>query len=125
MALSDDVVADPPVLAAIRACLERLVTELGARAGFLVDEKGTPFAAVGHVEFGFPHPLESLGDDDVVLKALVGETSASDRTSPYLVEPVGRRALLALAWPESATRATEHAVRRRLRQSAKEIKALL
>ena len=125
MALSDEVVSDPPVLAAIRARLENLVSELGARAGFLVDEKGTPFAAVGHVEFGFPHPLENLGDDDVVLNALVGETSVSDTTSPYLVEPVGRRALVALARPESATAETEHAIRRRLRQSAKEIEALL
>ncbi len=57
-----------------------------------MDENGTPFAAVGYVELGFPHPFENLGDNDVVLKALVGETSVSDRTSPCLVEPGGRRA---------------------------------
>ncbi len=59
------------------------------------------------------------------MKALVGEAPDSNAASPYLVERVGRRALIALAWPESATGGAERAIRRRLRQSAKEIDALL
>ena len=124
MALSDDLLAHPERLSAVRARLESLVSELDAAAGFLVDEEGTPFATVGHVEFGFPHPLSSLREGDALLKALLGQASLDDASS-CLVERVGRRALLALLLQAPPGPKEIRELRRRLRQSARELGALL
>jgi hypothetical protein len=126
MALSDDLLSYPQRLSAVRQEVADLVAELKAVAGFLVDEEGTPFATVGHMEFRFPHPLTNLGGGDALLKALVGESrSGKDEESRYLVERVGKRALLAL-FLESPLLATEQrAVRRRVRVAAKAIARLL
>lgn len=119
MALSDELLDYPKRLAAVRREIAALVSELGAGAGFLVDEAGAPFATVGHMEFQFPHPLTHLGGGDAVLGALLGETGNDE--SPYLVERVGRRALLAL----SVDPPHDRAARRRVRATAKAIAALL
>jgi hypothetical protein len=74
MALSDEILADPERMTRLRSRLEALARESGARAAFLVDEGGTPFATIGHVEFRLPHPLAGLveeGDADAILGALV------------------------------------------------------
>ena len=121
MALSDDLLAHPQRLSAVRARLESLVSELEAAACFLVDEEGTPFATVGHVEFGFPHPLR---EGDALLKALLGQASLDDGSS-CLVERVGQRALLALLLQAPPGPKETRALRRRLRQSARELGSLL
>ena len=128
MALSDDLLIYPHRLSTVRREVAGLVTELGATAGFLVDEEGTPFATVGHIEFRFPHPLTNLRGGDALLKALVGESPGGKENgegSRYIVERVGKRALLALLL-ESPLRSTGHrTMRRRIRVTAKAIARLL
>ena len=128
MALSDDLLIQPHRLSAVRLEIASLVAELGATAGFLVDEEGTPFATVGHMEFRFPHPLTNLRGGDALLKALVGESPGEKdegEESRYIVELVGKRALLALLL-ESPLRPTGHrTMRRRIRVTAKAIARLL
>ena len=60
MSLSDEILARPGAIAPIRHLLSELVSELGARSAFLVDEAGTPFGAFGNVEFPLPYPISSL-----------------------------------------------------------------
>jgi hypothetical protein len=119
MALSDDLLDAPRKLSAVRREISGLVGELGATAGFLIDEDGTPFATVGHMEFRLPHPLSNLRGGEALLKALVGEYEHAG--SRYLVERVGRRALLALLLETPQDR---HA-RRRARATAKTIASML
>ena len=120
----------PRRLSAVRQEVASLVTELKATAGFLVDEEGTPFATVGHIEFRFPHPLTNLSGGDALLKALVGESPGGpggndEGGSRYIVERVGKRALLALLL-ESPLRSSGHrTMRRRVRLTAKAIRRLL
>jgi hypothetical protein len=96
VSLSDDLLADADRLGRIRERLEALVDGCGARAAFLVDEGGTPFAAVGNVEFRLPHPLAGFleGNADAILAALVGEPAPSEASSGVLVERLSERALL-------------------------------
>ena len=98
MALSDEVLADPDRMTRLRSRLEALVRDSGAGAAFLIDEEGTPFATIGHVEFRLPHPLAGLveeGQADAILGALVGEPSI-ERGSGLVVERLNARALLVL-----------------------------
>jgi len=123
MALSDEILADPDRMARLRSRLEALARESGAGAAFLVDEGGTPFATIGHVEFRLPHPLAGLveeGEADAILGALVGEPQ-TERASGVVVERLSARALLVLVLPRPP------AARRRLaiRASARELAALL
>ncbi len=127
MALSDDLLICPHRLTAVRQEVAGLVVELKATAGFLVDEEGTPFATVGHMEFRLPHPLTNLGGGDALLKALVGEgLGAKDEGegSRYIVERVGTRALLALLLESPAPASEQRAMRRRVRLTAKAIARL-
>ncbi len=133
MALSDDLLIHPRRFSAVRQEVAGLVAESRATAGFLVDEEGTPFATVGHMEFRFPHPLTNLGGGDALLKALVGESPGGpggpggndEGGSRYIVERVGKRALLALLL-ESPLRSSGHrTMRRRVRLTAKAIRRLL
>jgi len=97
MALSDDILADRDRMRRVRSHLEALARDVGAGAAFLVDEAGTPFATVGHVEFRLPHPLAGFVEDgaaDGILEALVGEPQ--DRASSLVVERLSARALLVL-----------------------------
>ena len=126
---ADDLLIHPLRLSAVRQEVASLVTELRATAGFLVDEEGTPFATVGHMEFRLPHPLTDLGGGDALLEALVGESpggpSGKDEGegSRYIVERVSKRALLALLL-ESPLR-PHRTMRRRVRLTAKAIRRLL
>ncbi|HEY7819402.1 MAG TPA: hypothetical protein VIG29_14355, partial [Vicinamibacteria bacterium] len=99
VSLSDDLLADPDRLGRLRAHLDALVREYSARAGFLVDEEGTPFAATGNVEFRLPHPLAGFleeGNGDAILAALVGESPPVEPASAVIVERLSGRALLVL-----------------------------
>lgn len=100
MALSDDLLADRDRMKRVRSGITALAREAGASVAFLVDEAGTPFATVGHVEFRLPHPLASLveeGGADAILGALVGEPQ--NHSSSVVVERLGARALLVLVLP--------------------------
>jgi hypothetical protein len=123
MALSDEILADPDRMTRLRSRLEALARESGAGAAFLVDEGGTPFATIGHVEFRLPHPLAGLVEEDeadAILGALVGEPQ-TERASGLVVERLNARALLVLVLPRPP------AARRRLaiRASARELAAFL
>jgi hypothetical protein len=123
MALSDEILADPDRMTRLRSRLEALARESGASAAFLVDEGGTPFATIGHVEFRLPHPLAGLVEDgaaDAILGALVGEPQA-ERASGLVVERLRARALLVLVLSGSPS------PRRRLaiQASARELAELL
>jgi hypothetical protein len=101
MALSDEILEDPDRMSRLRSRLEALAFECGADAAFLVDEGGTPFATIGHVEFRLPHPLAGLveeRDADAILGALVGEPQSA-RPSGLVVERLSARALLVLVFP--------------------------
>jgi len=120
MALSDDLLDHPSKLSAVRREIDVLVDELDATAGFLIDEDGTPFATVGHVEFRMPHPLTNLRGGEALLRALVGEHESHG--SLYVIERVGRRALLALL-TEPPQSHGDRATRRRVREPARTIAA--
>jgi hypothetical protein len=123
MALSDEILADPERMTRLRSRLETLARKTGAGAAFLVDEEGTPFATIGHVEFRLPHPLAGLvekGDADAILAALVGEPQA-ERASGLVVERLSARALLVLV----LARAPAPRRRRSIQASAREIAELL
>ena len=121
MSLSDEILQNRTLLHELRSRLRALVDETGARAAFLVDEEGHPFATVGHIEFELPHPLASLverGAPDPLLGALLGEPETG--ASGYLVERAGARALLVLRHDRpSAER------RARVREAARAIDAIL
>jgi hypothetical protein len=99
VSLSDDLLADSERLGQLRERLEALVQKHSARGGFLVDEEGTPFAAIGNVEFRLPYPLAGFleeGNADAILAALVGESAAAEPASALVVERLSERALLVL-----------------------------
>ena len=120
MALSDDILADPDRMTRLRSCLEALACKSGARAAFLVDEGGTPFATIGHVEFRLPHPLAGLVEEseaDAILAALVGEPQ-TERASGLVVERLSARALLVLILPRPPSSRRRLAIRSRTRELA-------
>lgn len=125
MAVSDDLLHHPHRLSAVRKQIESVVADLGAAAGFLVDEDGTPFATVGHVEFQLPHPLPSLREGDALLKALVGEDPSEVDGGRILVERVGDRALLTLLFEKPLPSTRKRATRRRSRDCARAVAHLL
>ena len=88
MELSDDILANPERLT-------ELCTRLKARACFLVDESGTPFATVGYLEYPFPNPHASLSGGEDILNVLVG--ASKTRSSPELaLKIIASRALLVI-----------------------------
>lgn len=118
MALSDEILVDPERMTRLRSRLEALARESGARAAFLVDEGGTPFATIGHVEFRLPHPLAGLveeGEADAILGALVGEPQR-ERPSGLVVERLSARALLVLILPRPPSSRRRLAIRSRTRE---------
>jgi hypothetical protein len=120
MALSDEILADPDKKTRLRRRLEALARESGAGAAFLVDERGTPFMTVGHVEFRLPHPLAGLveeGGADPILRALVGEPQ-SEEASGFVVERLSERALLVLVLPHPPGSRRRLAIRERARELA-------
>lgn len=120
MALSDEILADPGRMTRLRSRLEALARESGARAAFLVDEGGTPFATIGHVEFRLPHPLAGLvesGEADAILGALLGEPQ-TERPSDLVVERLSARALLVLVLPQPPTPRRRLAIRAKARALA-------
>ncbi len=122
VALSDEWLLSPEGKKAVRRVLEELVAELSARAAFLIDEDGSPFATVGSVEFSFPHPLSGLRET-ALLSALVGESH--DEPSGYIVEKAGPRALLAVWLDPPPTAESSDAVKKKVRKSARELARLL
>ena len=99
MSLSDEIVARPGAIAPIRELLADLVSQLGARSAFLVDESGTPFGAFGNVDFPLPYPLSSLTP---LLRALLGEDQ-EDPNATLLVHRVSPRALVTVVLSEALT----------------------
>jgi hypothetical protein len=98
VSLSDEILRRPGSIAPIRRLLSDLVSRLGARSAFLVDEAGSPFGAFGNVEFPLPHPLSLLTGQEggaPLLEALLGEAK-EDHSPALVVRRVGSRALLAV-----------------------------
>lgn len=116
MALSDELLKAPNKLAALRDRLALEREEAGARAAFLLDESGSPFATVGTIEFSLPDPVSSHTE---LLSALLGETVPS---SPYLVARAAKRALVVLVF-DSPAAANEN--RTRMAPLANAIESLL
>ncbi len=120
MSLSDEILADPDRMSRLRKRLDDLASKCGARAAFLVDEGGTPFATIGHLEFRLPHPLAGLveeGEADEILAALVGEPQA-ERPSGLVVERLSSRALLVLVLPRPPSPRRRLAIRASARELA-------
>jgi hypothetical protein len=118
MAFSDEIVADPDRMTLLRRKVESLARASGAEAAFLVDEGGTPFATVGHVEFRLPHPLANLvekEDADAILAALVGEPQTRGASS-LVVERLNPRALLVVLLPRPASSRRRLAILEKARQ---------
>jgi hypothetical protein len=125
--LSDEILNHHENLRRIRVVLSALLDELEARSAFLIDEAGVPFAAVGNVEFRFPHPLpssEGAEPDDTILKALLG-MERTDESSPSLLFKVSPRALLVTIVEKPLQGRKRREALSRLEQAAGEIKSLL
>lgn len=99
MSLSDEILARPGAIAPIRDVLAGLVSRLGARSAFLVDESGAPFGTFGNIDFPLPHPLSSLTP---LLGALIGE-GKEDLYPNVLVRRVSSRALVTVVLHEALT----------------------
>jgi hypothetical protein len=127
MSLSDRILARPHQMAHIRSVLSRLASELEAGSAFLIDEAGVPFAAVGHIEFRFPHPLPGLDGDasgEAILEKLLG-IHQKDDASPFLLSQVCKLALLVVVLEVPlASRKRRHALSR-VKKTARELKTLL
>ena len=92
--LSDLLMQRPLKLRETRQLVDQWVRKSGARAAFLVDETGQPFASVGRVDFERPPGLTTFASSDAkdaVLAAMVGQRV--DEAGCH-VEFVGERALL-------------------------------
>ncbi len=123
MSFSDEILARPATLRNLRQGLSRLSEELPLRSAFLIDETGTPFGAVGHVEFRFPHPLPaSEGSDEDILAALLGE---QDEESPVMLSQVCPRALLVVVLEHPLRGRRHRAARSRLREAADGLRRVL
>jgi hypothetical protein len=120
MAISDEILSSGEKLARVRSRLRAVVSDIGASAGFLVDERGEPFAAVGHVEFRLPHPLAGLTATgaEALLRALVGEPPPGDDPR-ILVERVDERALLVILLEAPLSAARRRLLRSRLDEIAR------
>jgi hypothetical protein len=127
LSLSDEILTRPGAIAPIRELLSELVSDLGARSAFLVDEAGTPFGAFGNVEFPLPHPLSALtgrAGGDPLLEALVGE--GNEPYSPtLLVHRVHSRALLAIELDRPMTESARRAAVGRLKRAQIRLAKLL
>jgi hypothetical protein len=120
MPLSDEILADPERRTRLRDRVESVARACGGDAAFLVDEGGTPFATIGHVEFRLPFPLANLveeGEADAILQALVGEPQTRDLSS-VVVERVSPRALLVVLLPRPASTRLRNTIRTRAREIA-------
>jgi hypothetical protein len=120
MPLSDEILADPDRKSRLRIGMDSLARACGAAAAVLVDEGGTPFGTIGHVEFRLPFPLANLveeGDADVILQALVGEPQTRDASS-VVVERLNPRALLVVLLSRPATARARLTIRSRSRKIA-------
>jgi hypothetical protein len=127
VSLSDEILAHREKLAQVRHVLSQLVTELGARSAFLIDEAGVPFAAIGNVEFQFPHPMPSSeGDrsDDAVLKALLG-MGQMDESSSVLLHKASTRALLVTILEQPLQGRKHREAMSRVKRAAAEIEHLI
>lgn len=125
MSFSDEILARPEALRNLRQDLTRLSEDLPLRSAFLIDETGTPFGAVGHVEFRFPHPLpasEGSGSDKDILAALLGE---QDEESPVMLSQICPRALLVVVLEHPLRGRRHRAARSRLREAADRLRLLL
>jgi hypothetical protein len=120
MTISDEILSSGDKMARLRLRVQTLVTEVGASAGFLVDEHGNPFATVGHVEFRLPYPLAgwTQAGADPILGALVGAPPA-DGDSRFLVERVAERALVVLVLDAPPTFETRAVVRSHVAEIAR------
>jgi len=126
MSLSDEVLKRPAALRSLRHGLSRLSKELPARSAFLIDETGTPFGAVGHAEFRFPHPLPTLkgtASDEDILAALLGEQK--DEESPIMLSQICSRALLVVVLEHPLRGRRRRAARSRLRKAADDLRPVL
>ena len=127
MSLSDEILARPGAIAPIRQLLSELVSDLGARSAFLVDEAGTPFGTFGNVEFPLPHPLSALtgrAGGDPLLEALVG--GGNEPYSPtLLVHRVHSRALLAIELDQPMADSARRAALDRLKSASARLAKLL
>ena len=127
MSLSDEILARPGALAPIRQVLSELVSELGARSAFLVDEAGTPFGAFGNVEFPLPYPLSALtgrAGGDPLLEALLGE--GQEPHSPVLlVHRIHARALLAVELSQPTPEPTRRSALERMKRTTARLVSLL
>ncbi len=121
MSLSDEILAHPGAIAPIRELLADLVSQLGARSAFLVDEAATPFGAFGNVEFPLPHPLSSLTP---LLAALLGETK-EDQYPTVLVRRVNSRALVTVVLNEPLTERPRQRAIEQVEQAAARLLPLL
>lgn len=128
MSLSDELLRNRARLRRARRELSRLRDSIDARACFLVDEEGAPFAAVGNVEFPYPHPLSGLmkeASGASILEALVGEVPQPALGSSLVVRRVSRRALLVVVLRAPVTPDSEPDVTRRLVTSVEDLHSLL
>ncbi len=125
MSLSDEIVARPAALRKLRRGLSQLSEKLPVRSAFLIDDRGTPFGAVGHVEFRFPHPLptsKGSGSDEDILAALLGE---QDEESPVMLSQICPRALLVVVLEHPLRGRRRRAARSRLREAADQLRPIL
>jgi hypothetical protein len=125
MSLSDEILARPDALRSIRRDLSALSKELPVRSAFLLDEAGTPFGAVGHVEFRFPSPLPISRDsasDEEILAALLGE---QNEESAVMLSSICPRALLVVVFEQPLRGRRRRAVRARLRKAADALHPIL
>jgi hypothetical protein len=127
VSLSDEVLESRERRVRIRKVLSRLLTDLDARSAFLIDEAGVPFAAVGNVEFKFPHPLpDPTGDesDDVILKALLG-LGRTDESSSSLLFKASSRALLVTVLERPLEGKKHREAMSRIEQAGDELRPML
>jgi hypothetical protein len=129
MSLSDELLRRRESLREVRAELSDLRSAIEARACFMVDEAGSPFGAVGNVEFEYPHPLSGLlsnaAGGTALLEALVGEAVQTSPGSPWVLRRVTPRALLVAVFPGPLSSRAEHKVTRRLKEFSSRLEAVL
>jgi hypothetical protein len=127
MSLSDEILARPGRIASLRNVLSQLAKDLGASSAFLVDESGVPFAAIGHVQFDYPHPLSALAGEAsgaAVLEALLGEPRRGT-ASPFLSCQVSPRALVAIVLECPIGGWKRRAAMGRVKRAVKQLRPLL
>jgi hypothetical protein len=125
MSLSDEILARPKALQSLRQGLSRLSYDLPFRSAFLIDETGTPFGAVGHVEFRYPHPLptsKGSASDEDILAALLGE---QDEESPVMLSQICPRALMVVVLEHPLRGRRRRAARSRLQEASDELRRVL